>query len=107
MARQHAKLMKTWINFLALTSSSREVHRATPEEATHNQVGMARCGARAAVSGARSAVIRALYERSFSPLNAGWDGAARHPYLPRELRPSPNPLFPLMKSANLVLSFAV
>jgi hypothetical protein len=43
---------------------------------------MARCAVRAAFSGATMGVI-ALLMHSFSSLNAGWDGAARHPRLDR------------------------
>jgi hypothetical protein len=42
---------------------------------------MARCAVRAAFSGATWSLLRRVREHSYSPLNAGWDGAARHPYL--------------------------
>ena len=38
-----------------------------------------RCDVRAAYSGATCTVIR-TFASSFTPLNAGCDGAARHPY---------------------------
>jgi hypothetical protein len=42
-----------------------------------------RCAVRAAFSGATYTVIHCeshILDHSFSPLNAGWDGAARHSY---------------------------
>jgi hypothetical protein len=39
-----------------------------------------------AFSGATATVIRMSLKHSFNPLNAGWDGAARHPYLKEEGR---------------------
>jgi hypothetical protein len=41
---------------------------------------MARCAVRAAFSGAIGAGDSRVIEHLFSPLNAGWDGAAHHPY---------------------------
>jgi len=48
----------------------------------YRRVGMARCDVRAAFSGAKRRCDSHLIEHSISPLNAVWDGAARHPYPP-------------------------
>jgi len=41
--------------------------------------GAARCAVRAAFNGAACSLTSYVLEHSFSPLDTGWDGAARRP----------------------------